>query len=187
MWAATSNGRVFVSKNATTPIRRASRSRGSTRRAQPSRVPVVDLRRPDEPEPRDRHVLGLRLEHADDPGSRLRRGLRPGAGTATWTDISYDLGDQPVRTTSCSTPTTGDVYVSTDFGVNRLASGTTTWVPAADGLPTVTVSGLPGPVRKRARACSTRPRTAGAPTGSSSGRSKQCCRRRASCAAAAAA
>jgi hypothetical protein len=32
--------------------------------------------------------------------------------------------------------------VSTDFGVNRLVSGTTTWIPAADGLPTVTVSGL---------------------------------------------
>jgi len=26
--------------------------------------------------------------------------------------------------------------------VNRLVSGTTTWIPAADGLPTVTVSGL---------------------------------------------
>jgi len=32
--------------------------------------------------------------------------------------------------------------VSTDFGVNRLAKGTTTWIPAAGGLPTATVSGL---------------------------------------------
>ena len=37
---------------------------------------------------------------------------------------------------------TGDVYVSTDFGVDRLAAGTQTWIPAADDLPTATVSGL---------------------------------------------
>jgi len=65
----------------------------------------------------------------------------PVAGTATWTDISYDLGDQPILDSAFDS-TTGDTYVSTDFGVNRLVSGTTTWIPAADGLPTVTVSGL---------------------------------------------
>jgi hypothetical protein len=32
--------------------------------------------------------------------------------------------------------------VSTDFGVDRLVSGTTTWIPAAEGMPTRTVSGL---------------------------------------------
>ena len=37
---------------------------------------------------------------------------------------------------------TGDVYVSTDFGVDRLVSGTTTWVPAAEGLPMVVVPSL---------------------------------------------
>jgi hypothetical protein len=55
--------------------------------------------------------------------------------------ISYDLGDQPI-VESAFDSTSGDTYVSTDFGVNRLVSGTTTWIPAADGLPTVTVSGL---------------------------------------------
>jgi hypothetical protein len=37
---------------------------------------------------------------------------------------------------------TGDVYVSTDFGVYRLVNGTHTWIPAADGLPMVAASGL---------------------------------------------
>jgi hypothetical protein len=34
------------------------------------------------------------------------------------------------------------VFVSTDFGVYRLVSGTLTWIPAADGLPMVNVNGL---------------------------------------------
>ena len=62
---------------------------------------------------------------------------------------------------------TGDIYVSTDFGVYRLVHGTQTWVPAADGLPAAAVSGLTladGEARPERR-CSTRRRTAAARTG----------------------
>ena len=65
----------------------------------------------------------------------------PGTGTATWTNISYDFGDQPVLD-SVFDDATGDVYVSTDFGVDRLVQGTTTWVQAADGMPFVSVPSL---------------------------------------------
>ena len=65
----------------------------------------------------------------------------PNAGSATWNDISYDLGDQPIDDAVLDAAT-GDVYVSTDFGVDRLQSGTTTWAQAADGLPQAAVSGL---------------------------------------------
>jgi hypothetical protein len=65
----------------------------------------------------------------------------PALGTATWTDISLDIGDQPVLDSAFDSGS-GDTYVSTDFGVNRLVSGTTTWIPAAEGMPTATVSGL---------------------------------------------
>ena len=37
---------------------------------------------------------------------------------------------------------TGDVYASTDFGVYRLAAGTTTWTTAAEDLPKVAVYSL---------------------------------------------
>ena len=37
---------------------------------------------------------------------------------------------------------TGDLYVATDFGVDMLPSGSTTWVPAGTGLPPVAVYGL---------------------------------------------
>ena len=65
----------------------------------------------------------------------------PTTGTATWTNISYDIGDQPVNDAVLDVAT-GDVYVSTDFGVLRLVNGTQTWIPAADGLPNAAVSGL---------------------------------------------
>ena len=37
---------------------------------------------------------------------------------------------------------TGDLYASSDFGVTRLASGTTSWTLAASGMPNVEVAGL---------------------------------------------
>jgi hypothetical protein len=37
---------------------------------------------------------------------------------------------------------TGDVYASSDFGVSRLAAGTTSWVRSAPGMPNVEVTGL---------------------------------------------
>jgi hypothetical protein len=46
--------------------------------------------------------------------------------TATWTDISYDIGDQPVNDAVLDVAT-GDI--STDFGVYRLVSGTEAWIP----------------------------------------------------------
>ena len=58
-----------------------------------------------------------------------------------WNNISLDIGDQPVNDAVLDVAT-GDVYVSTDFGVLRLAEGTQTWVPVADGLPSAAVSGL---------------------------------------------
>jgi hypothetical protein len=36
----------------------------------------------------------------------------------------------------------GDIFVSTDFGVARLVKGTQSWTPVAEGLPTAAVSGL---------------------------------------------
>jgi hypothetical protein len=63
------------------------------------------------------------------------------AGTATFTDLSNDLLDQPVNDVVYDA-SNGDVYASTDFTVVRLASGAHTWTPVADGLPQVAVSGL---------------------------------------------
>jgi hypothetical protein len=42
--------------------------------------------------------------------------------TATFTDRSYDIGDQPV-TGIAFKAATGDIYASTEFGVLRLPNG----------------------------------------------------------------
>jgi hypothetical protein len=65
----------------------------------------------------------------------------PIAGTATWTSVDNDIGDQPVNAIVADTAN-GDLYAATDFGVLKLANATTSWAPAATGLPTVTVAGL---------------------------------------------
>jgi hypothetical protein len=65
----------------------------------------------------------------------------PATGTSTWVNVSHDFGDQPV-TDLVRDDVTGDLYASTDFGVLRLAAGTTTWTTAASGMPNVEVAGL---------------------------------------------
>jgi hypothetical protein len=37
---------------------------------------------------------------------------------------------------------TGDLFASTDFGVSRLAAGTTSWTLAGTGMPNVEITGL---------------------------------------------
>ena len=64
-----------------------------------------------------------------------------GAGTATWTDVSFNLPDFPI-TALVSDSVTGDLYAASDFGVSRLANGSTTWTVAGTGLPMVEVPGL---------------------------------------------
>jgi hypothetical protein len=66
----------------------------------------------------------------------------PNTGTATWKNISRNLGDQPITDVAYDR-TTGIIYASTDFGVvqfhPRFGSG---WVPTSWNLPTVAVYGL---------------------------------------------
>ena len=75
------------------------------------------------------------------PGHVFDVRVDPVTHAATWTDLSYDLGDQAI-TDVVFDAATGDAYAATDFGVDRLPAGTTSWIPAADGLPKVSVYGL---------------------------------------------
>ncbi len=65
----------------------------------------------------------------------------PVTSTSTWVDRSYDFGDLPVNDL-VRDDVTGGLYAASDFGVSRLASGTTTWTAAAPGLPAVEVTSL---------------------------------------------
>jgi hypothetical protein len=140
MWVGTGAGRVLVSRNANAAASSVTFTRIDTA-AQPNRaVSSIYV------DPTNRnHALvtfsGYEVNTPTTLGHVFDVVFDPIAGTATWTNISYDIGDQPVNDAVLDVAT-GDIYVSTDFGVNRLVNGAQTWILAADGMPTATVAGL---------------------------------------------
>jgi hypothetical protein len=143
LWAATTTGRVFISKNAD---------------ADPASA--VAFRRLDHLATNDpnRFVSGIHVDPANPnrawvsysgfnaatpatPGHVFEITYDPAAGTATWIDRSYDIGDIPI-TDVVRDDVTGDLYASSDFGVFRLLAGASDWGPAAPGMPNVEVAGL---------------------------------------------
>jgi hypothetical protein len=141
LWAASGSGRVLVSQNANAADPTTVTFKRIDTPSQPNRAVSSVTVDPTNPN----HALvtfsGYDSTTPTTPGHVFDVVFDPSAGTATWTDISYDIGDQPVND-AVFDAATGDVYVSTDFGVDRLQSGSHTWVQAADGLPMAAVSGL---------------------------------------------
>ncbi len=140
MWVATRRGRVFISHNAdATPAANVTYTRIDTP-AQPRRFPS-----------------GIAIDHTNAnhawvsfSGYEAYTPTTPGHvfevtvhddGSVAWSDISYNLGDQPI-TGIARDEVTGNLFVATDFGVDMLVSGATTWVPAGTNLPPVAVYGL---------------------------------------------
>jgi hypothetical protein len=143
LWAATSTGRLFISKNAD---------------AEPNtsvaftRLDTLSSAAP------DRFISGIFIDPANanhawvsysgynkstpaTPGHVFEVTYHPNLHTATFVDRSYDLRDIPI-TDVASDSATGTLYASSDFGVYRLTSGSTVWRMAAKGLPNVEISGL---------------------------------------------
>ena len=143
LWAGTSAGRVFVSKNADAePATSVAFAR-------------IDTLAANSP---GRFVSGIYIDPANSnhawitysgysattpsaPGHVFDVSYDPVHGAATWTDLSNDLGDLPV-TGVVRDDATGDLYISSDFGVHLLVSGATSWTSAAPGMPNVEVAGL---------------------------------------------
>jgi hypothetical protein len=140
LWAGTRTGRVFITKNV-----------GAT----PSSVKFHRLDTDKQP---GRFVSGIAIDPKDanhawvsfsgynaytpaTKGHVFSVRYNPKTHKASWHNLSYDLGDQPV-TGIARFGRTGDLYASTDFGVLRLANGSTHWVRAGKGLPMVAVYGL---------------------------------------------
>ena len=85
--------------------------------------------------------MGFDLSTPATPGHVFEVRYNPATGQSTWTNRSYNFGDLPANDVAYDAPS-GDLYASTDFGVFRLESGTTTWTDAAPGMPNVEVAGL---------------------------------------------
>ncbi len=154
-WAATSTGRVFISKNVDAEPVVVS---GADACCGPRRIAtsVSWTRLDDDSVTPNRYVSSIYVDPANgnrawvsysgynsnSPGGHLFRVVyNPVAGTSTWTNIDYNWGDLPVSDL-VRDDVTGDLYASTDFGVTKLEAGTTNWVLAASGMPNVEVPGL---------------------------------------------
>jgi hypothetical protein len=140
-WAASTTGKVWISTNAD---------------ADPASSVVWTQLNDDDPSAPNRFVSGVYID-PDDPNSayvsysgyNLSTPTTPGhvfrvdynGATGSWDDMSYDLADLPI-TDVVLDEATGDLYASSDFGVLRLADGTTSWTLAAAGMPNLEVAGL---------------------------------------------
>jgi hypothetical protein len=145
LWAATSTGRVFVSKNADAAAASVTYRRIDSLSAQsPGRFVTGIAIDPANPNRAFVSYSGYNFNTPAQPGHVFEVVYDSGGGTATWTDLdggTGPMGDLPT-TAIAYDDATGDLYAGTDFGVMRRASGASTWVMAGTGLPNVEVAGL---------------------------------------------
>jgi hypothetical protein len=143
LWAATSGGRVFVSKNVDAAAAAAvTFTRIDTLSAiDPNRFVSGIAIDPTNPNHAWISYTGFSATTPTLPGHVFEVTYNPAAGTATWVDRSYDLGDIPINDIVFDS-VTGDLYAASDFGVFRRVAGATSWGAAAPGMPRVEVAGL---------------------------------------------
>jgi hypothetical protein len=142
MWVATTTGRVFITKNANAdPASAVTFTRLDDDAVTPNRFVSSIYVDPTNGNHAWISYSGYNSNTPATPGHVFEVTFDPAAGMSTWIDRSYDFGDLPV-TGLVEDSVTGDLYASSDFGVSRLAAGTTTWTTAAPGMPNVEVTGL---------------------------------------------
>ena len=140
LWAATRLGRLFISTNADAAPASVSFTRIDSA-AQPNRfISGIAV------DPKDKYhayitYSGYGAYTPNAPGHVFDVKYDPATGKTAWTDVSYNLGDQPITSVAYDS-VTGNLFAATDFGVNRLRENSQHWVPAASSLPTVAVYGL---------------------------------------------
>ena len=139
LWAATSRGRVFISKNADADAADAvSFTRlDSLAPNSPTRFVSSIVIDPANPNHAWISYSGYNVIDTATPGHVFE--VTFDGTTATWTSLdggTGPMGDLPV-TALARDGQTGDLYAGTDFGVLRLAAGEDQWAALTNGLPKV--------------------------------------------------
>jgi hypothetical protein len=145
MWVGTSAGRLFISHNAdssdptsVTYTRIDSTTKGSVTPGRFIDGIAVDPKNAN-------HAFvsfsGFGAYTPDNPGHVFSVVYNPTTQTATWTDLTGNMGDLPINGIAYNSQT-GDLYAATDYGVIVAKGGTSTWQPAAYGLPQVAIYSL---------------------------------------------
>jgi hypothetical protein len=141
-WVATTTGRVFVTANVNAdPATAVTWTRVDDDAVTPNRFVSGITVDPTNGNHAWISYSGYASNTPTTPGHIFEVTFDPASGASTWVDRSYDFGDLPATDVARDDPT-GDLYAASDFGVLRLAAGTTTWTKAAPGMPNVEVTGL---------------------------------------------
>jgi hypothetical protein len=146
VWAATTTGRVFVSKNADTTNANVTFTRVDSLAANsPGRF--VSGMTVDPADPNHAWIVYSSYNTLDPttPGHVFSVTFDPSGPSATWTNLDGSgMGAFPdfPATGIAFDSVKGDLYASNDWGVLRLAHGSAGWVAAGTNLPNVEVAGL---------------------------------------------
>ncbi len=140
LWAATRTGRVFVTSNADAQASKVQFFRIDTS-STPGRFVSEIAIDPNNPNHAWVSYSGYDAYTATTPGHVFDVLYDPSTHKATFTDLSYNLGDQPV-TGIAEDEVSGAIFAATDFGVAELVPGSTQWNAAGTALPTSSVFGL---------------------------------------------
>jgi hypothetical protein len=146
LWAATTTGRVFISKNADTTNISVTYTRLDSLAANspPRFVSTIFV------DPANANHAWISYSSYSSltpttPGHIFSVTYDPNAGTATWTNLDGSgataFPDFPATSVAFDS-VTGDLYASNDWGVLKRAHGSTDWEVAAPGLPMVEVVGV---------------------------------------------
>jgi hypothetical protein len=141
MWAATRTGRLWVSTDADAANPRNVHFYRVDTTATPGRVVSGIAIDPADPNHAWISYSGYGAYTPGTPQHVVEARFDTHKHVATFTDRSYDIGDQPV-TGIAHNDANGDLYAATDFGVLRLPAGSTSWLRAGTGMPNVAVYGL---------------------------------------------
>jgi hypothetical protein len=140
MWVGTRRGRIFVTKNALDAPSAVKFDRIDTP-DQPFRFPSGIAIDPYDPNHAFISFSGYAAYTPGQPGHVFEVWYHPLTHNATWKNLTYDFGDQPATDVELI-QATGDLYVSTDFGVLELPFGQQHWFNSGTNLPTAPVYGL---------------------------------------------
>ena len=121
LWAATTNGRVFITSNADAdPASSVAFVRLDSLAANdPDRYVTGIFIDPDNANHAWISYSGFNAATPSTPGHIFSVTYDPGNGTATWTSLDGSLGDLPL-TDVVQDADSGDLYVSSDFGVLKV-------------------------------------------------------------------
>ena len=146
LWAATTTGRVFISKNADAAAGSVTYKRLDTlpsATADPQRFVSSIYVDPSNSNHAWISYSGYSFNTPSQPGHVFSVTYN-GTSDATWTSLDGSgataFPDFPA--TDLVRDSNGDLYVSNDFGVLRLPNGSTAWEVAGTGLPGVETPGL---------------------------------------------